>query len=107
MTPGKILKLLRTAEGMHQGVLAKRAGITQAYLSQLEGDKRVPSLELSRTLAECFQIPVAFLLIDDKDIDFEGFSKLRELLATLLISRAGRKRGVKVKLRPNTRNPAH
>lgn len=54
---GERIKTLREAEGWSQGELARRAGITQAYVSQLETGKRTGEsigVEVLQKLATAF-----------------------------------------------------
>lgn len=50
MVSGEAIRKARQAQGMAQRKLAKILGITQAYLSQLEGGQRTPSPELLRRI---------------------------------------------------------
>jgi transcriptional regulator with XRE-family HTH domain len=60
---GMRLKRLRTAHGMTQVDLAKRAKVTQGFIAQLEGGlKKDPSLATLRRLARALNVPVAELL---------------------------------------------
>jgi transcriptional regulator with XRE-family HTH domain len=58
-----VIKKLREAQGLTQEQLAKKAGLSQAYLSQLEaGDKKHPSLPALKRLARALGVPVGELL---------------------------------------------
>lgn len=92
MTPGAIIKVLRTAEGMSQGDLARKAGVTQAYMSQLESDRRQPSVDTARSLANALGVPLAFLMLDDIDKGRAGFDSLRGVLGSIILDRMERKR---------------
>jgi len=60
-----MLKTLRLARGYRQIDLAKRAKVTNVYLSQLEnGRKKNPSLAVVRRLAKALGVPVTELLGD-------------------------------------------
>jgi transcriptional regulator with XRE-family HTH domain len=104
MTPGRIIKLLRTAAGISQGALARKARVTQAYLSQLESDKRTPSIDLARVIAAAMNVPVAFLMVDDSDANREGFDSLRSVLGNLILSRLERPRNARFTRNPKARN---
>jgi transcriptional regulator with XRE-family HTH domain len=61
--PGTVIKKLRQARDLTQEQLAKRAGISQAYLSQLEaGEKKYPSLPTLKKLAKALDVTVVELL---------------------------------------------
>ena len=60
-----MLKTLRLARGYRQIDPAKRAKVTNVYLSQLEtGRKKNPSLAVVRRLAKALGVPVTELLGD-------------------------------------------
>jgi putative transcriptional regulator len=60
---GRMLKALRLERGYRQIDLAKRAKVTNVYLSQLEnGKKKNPSLAVLRRLAKALGVPVTELL---------------------------------------------
>ena len=57
------LKRLRTARGMTQVTLAKRAKVTQAYIAQFErGDYKNPGLAVLRRLARVLKCTVGELV---------------------------------------------
>lgn len=58
-----VLKALRKQRGMPQEQVAKKAGVTNFYISQLEtGLRKNPSLPVLRRLAKALGVPVAELL---------------------------------------------
>jgi len=60
---GKVLRTMREAKGLTQLELAKRAKVTNVYLSQLEqGKKKNPSLDVLRRLARALGVPVTEML---------------------------------------------
>lgn len=60
---GRMLKTLRLDRGYRQVDLAKRAKVTNVYLSQLEnGRKKNPSIAVLRRLAKALGVPVTELL---------------------------------------------
>ena len=61
---GDVLRRLREAKGLTQTELAKRAKITDEYVSMLEsGAKRNPSFEVLKRLAKALGISVGELLV--------------------------------------------
>lgn len=66
MTPQRlrtVLTRLRTERELTKRDLAKRAKVTEAYVSQLEsGVRRNPSLPVLKRLARALGVPVAKLL---------------------------------------------
>jgi transcriptional regulator with XRE-family HTH domain len=60
---GRVLKTMREAKGFTQLKLAKRAKVTNVYLSQLEqGKKKNPSLAVLTRIARALGVPVTQLL---------------------------------------------
>ena len=60
---GAVLKQIREAKGLSQLDLAKRAKVSQGYLSDLEaGEKKNPGIETLRKIAKALGVPVAELL---------------------------------------------
>jgi len=57
------VKALRKQRGLNQTILAKKVGVTQAYIAMLEkGAKVNPTLALLTKLAKALKVPVAELL---------------------------------------------
>lgn len=60
--PGKIVRGLRVREDITQEELAKRLGITQTRVSEIESGKRAISQNMAKRLAETFNtLPKMFL----------------------------------------------
>lgn len=57
-TLGQKIRQAREARGWSQMELAKRAKLTQAYLSYLEADERQPSLAIAARLSRVLEIPL-------------------------------------------------
>jgi transcriptional regulator with XRE-family HTH domain len=58
-----MMKTLREKKGLTQEQLAKKAGVTEAYVSMLENRKRkAPSLPALQRLAKALGVPVTELL---------------------------------------------
>jgi transcriptional regulator with XRE-family HTH domain len=58
-----VIKQLREARDLTQQQLATKAGLSQAYVSQLEtGQKKNPGLPALKKLAKALDVPVAALL---------------------------------------------
>lgn len=71
MNIANALKKCRELKGLTQSALAKQAGITASYLSQLEQGKRDPKLTLLTKLSNALGVPVAilfFLAADEKEL---------------------------------------
>lgn len=64
VTIGKAIKTIREAKGKPLGVLATDSGLSVPYLSLLESDKRTPSLDAIKRIAESLEVPIdVFVLI--------------------------------------------
>jgi transcriptional regulator with XRE-family HTH domain len=59
---GRRLKKLRTAKGMSQDALAKRAKITREYVNKLEAGRYDPTMTVLVRLARGLDVPVTELL---------------------------------------------
>ncbi len=64
MTNGEIIKIARTNSGHSQDDLAEKLGVTKNYISQLENNKKVASVEFLKKIAELYSIPTIVLLWD-------------------------------------------
>lgn len=62
MKIGQSVKKVRKLKGVNQGEFSKTIGITQSYLSLIENDKRMPSMDLLEKMAKCFGMPLQFML---------------------------------------------
>ena len=87
MTLGKAIKLIRTARQITQRHLAGDLKVSANYLSLIEGDKRDPSLDFLRRLADKLGVPIAMLFmfqghpiegVREKDLD-----ELRQMVLKL------------------------
>jgi transcriptional regulator with XRE-family HTH domain len=59
-----IVKRLRKARNLTQEQLAKKAGVTQGYISQLEaGTRKDPGVKVALRLAQALGVPVTELLL--------------------------------------------
>lgn len=65
----RALRLLRTYHQLSQVELAKRLGISNSYLSEIEkGGVKEPSLELLGKYADIFKMPVSSILLFSEQI---------------------------------------
>ena len=63
---GEQIKDVRTAKGISQNQLAKRAGISQAGLSAIENTTKSPNIDTLNRIANALGIPITALLGDPK-----------------------------------------
>jgi len=62
---GRQVRRWRTDREMTLARLSERSGLNVGYLSQIENDKAVPSLEALASVAGALDVPIGWLLIDD------------------------------------------
>lgn len=78
----RALKLLRTYHQFKQIELAKRLGISNSYLSEIEAGLKVPGLDLLDKYAEIFKMPTSsILLFSEKMTSDKKFSEKVRLAA--------------------------
>ncbi len=63
------VKTLRKRKGITLKILAKNVGCTDAYLSQIETGKAVPSITILQKLANALETNVRSILSDAKDVE--------------------------------------
>jgi transcriptional regulator with XRE-family HTH domain/uncharacterized cupin superfamily protein len=66
---GEKIKGLRTRQGMGLNALAKKAGITAAYVSQMERNLAEPSLPVLRSVAKALGVELVLLFAEDVPAD--------------------------------------
>src|SRR4051812_6472788 len=62
---GARVRRLRTERGLTLTQVAQLTGLNVGYLSQVETDKASPSLETLAAIADAFEVPITWLLVDD------------------------------------------
>jgi transcriptional regulator with XRE-family HTH domain len=62
---GRQVRRWRTDRAMTLARVSERSGLNVGYLSQIENDKAVPSLEALSALAGALDVPIGWFLIDD------------------------------------------
>ena len=87
MTLGERIRTTREEKGLTLSGLAKRSGVSKAYLSQLENEvSKDPSVWIVLKIAEALEVPLSYL-VESKPIEMRceecvffdntGISKLR------------------------------
>jgi transcriptional regulator with XRE-family HTH domain len=87
MNLGQTIMQLRERKGLNQKALAERCCITQAYLSQLENNKRFPNISTLNVIGEVLDVPVPiifFLSIDKSDFPQRKQKAFDSLYPTML-----------------------
>lgn len=71
MNLGSVILDIRNRRGLKQGELAAAVEISQTYLSQVEKNKKEPSLSLLKKISSKLEVPlpiIFFLSIDSDDV---------------------------------------
>ncbi len=71
MNLGNTINNIRKHKGLKQADLAAQSGLTQAYVSQIEKNKKEPNMSALKKICEVLGIPMPvlfFLSIDSEDI---------------------------------------
>ena len=68
----RALRLLRTYHQLTQVELAKRLGISNSYLSEIESGDKAPQLDLLGKYSEIFKMPTSSILLFSESMDGEG-----------------------------------
>lgn len=91
MNLGKALQRIRFEKGMNQIDVAKKAKITQTYLSQLETNKKKePSKAVLQRLCKVYKVPqivVSWYAMEEGDVQPQkkkAFSDLKPIVDSLI-----------------------
>lgn len=71
MNLGATIKSLRKQKGQTQEEFASKCGITQTYLSQIEGNLKEPNLSTLKSISDQMNVPLPimfFLSMTDDDV---------------------------------------
>lgn len=68
---GEVIKMIRVKRGLKQKVLASDVGISQNYLSMIEGGKKTPSTDMIDKISKILSISRESLIIMTSDIPIE------------------------------------
>lgn len=69
MDLGKAIKKIRSQKSIRQGDLAERIGITQAYLSQIENNRKQPNLSTLQELSDVLNVPLPVIFFSSMNED--------------------------------------
>ncbi|MGH1339445.1 MAG: helix-turn-helix domain-containing protein [Aureispira sp.] len=82
MRLGNAIKQLRKQKYLSQGELAKKSNLSQTYLSQIENDKKEPTLSSLKAIVTQLEtsLPAIFILaLNEQDIREEHRDKYEDL----------------------------
>lgn len=65
----RALKLLRTFHQLSQVELAKRLGISNSYLSEIESGSKSPSVDLLDQYSAVFKLPLSSILLFSEQLE--------------------------------------
>jgi len=69
MNIGKVIQDIRKKKGFRQGELAQMVDLSPAYLSQIEANKKMPSMEVIEKIAFALSMPSYYLLFMGLEIE--------------------------------------
>lgn len=78
MKSGAVIKEFRLKKKISQKDFSELLEISQTYLSQIEGDKRTPSMDLLHDIAEKLGVPAYYFLFKGLEIESEVVEDKRE-----------------------------
>ena len=78
MRLGHIIKLIRTHKGLNQKQMSELLGISQNYLSMIEGDKKQPSMDRISEMADRLGVSSDALLFAASEVPAELSGKNRK-----------------------------
>jgi transcriptional regulator with XRE-family HTH domain len=74
MDLGSVIKKNRKLRGLTQSELAENCGITQTYLSQIEGNHKEPNLSTLKLISDNLELPLPilfFLSMTEDDVQHD------------------------------------
>lgn len=81
------LRLIRVYHDVRQSEMAEKLKISKSYLSEIEGGKKKPTLELVERYSELFKIPVSSIMFFSENMNKSGaYEKARGIVARKIIS---------------------
>lgn len=86
MDLGSAIKTIRAQKRISQIDLAEMVGISQTYLSQVEGNIKEPNISTLRTIAEKLEVPLPilfFLSLDSNDVKTEKLNAYNHLAPSI------------------------
>lgn len=69
------LRLLRSYHDVSQIQLASELGISRSYLSEIESGRKQPSLDILKSYASHFDLPLSAILLFSESVEAGGFAE--------------------------------
>ena len=79
---GDILKRTRTIYGYKASELSELLGISKSYLSEIENNKKQPSLELLKKYSEIYDMKLSSLILLSENYESDKF--IRNMMIKLI-----------------------
>jgi transcriptional regulator with XRE-family HTH domain len=87
MNLGDAIRLVRTARRITQSSLGKQIGVSNNFISLIEANKKMPSLDVLQRIAEALEVPSGLFLLwtesTNPKISVDKIQRLRELMLDL------------------------
>lgn len=80
------LRLIRVYHDVNQSVTAEKLGISKSHLSEIEGGKKKPSIDLLERYSQVFDVPISSILFFSENVG-KGpmYEKARRMVAGKLL----------------------
>ena len=82
---GDTLKRLRSIYGLNANKMRQQLGISNSYLSEIENNKKKPSLELLEKYSKIFDIKVSSLILLSEQMEESAGDKGQEFIKNLML----------------------
>jgi transcriptional regulator with XRE-family HTH domain len=84
------LRLIRVFHDMKQAEAARKLGISNSYLSEIEKGRKEPTLEVLRKYESVFAIPLSSIMFFAENVDKpKAFESARTLVASKILRLMG------------------
>lgn len=81
------LRLIRVYHDMKQSEAAEKLGVSRSYLSEIEGNRKRPTLDLIEKYSAAFNIPVSSIMFFSEQMDnSKAFEGARSVVASKVVS---------------------
>lgn len=84
---GKALRIVRVFHNYTQAEIARKIGVTQSYISEIEKGDKTPSLDIVQAYAKQFKIPASSIMFLAENLgDAEGGRSFKTALSKKVVS---------------------
>lgn len=83
---GRALKLIRTYHDLTQSELARQLGVSNSHISEVESEKKNPTIELLQKYSSNFDIPLSSILFFSESLENKVVENLRMSLARKVVA---------------------